>query len=261
MTAREYVSGGVASLGWIAVIAGLALWASVGAMVPVSWAGLVGATLLALALLVVGGLRDAVRAAGQPRLAGWTHAVTALLALLAAVAFVGLPQAEIGRIPAAAVAAGGALLCALAARYPRPRNRERHAPEADPSPATHRGGPDSPEEWLGRLAGLLEGRHDLPRSQAAELVEEARSHLAATRRAPAAEFGPVEEYALRLAEPVPVRHSPWWRRPTVQAAVLTAAGGYWLVENLLVHGPAWRTALAAGVVLASGGPLVGWRPR
>jgi hypothetical protein len=256
LTAADYVSGGVTNLGLTAVVASLVLWAAFGATVPVSWAGLVGAVLVALVLFVLGGLRDAVRVAGRPRLVGPAHVLAVLVAVLAVVAFLGLPRTEIGRIPVLAIAAGGVVLTVLSFRYPR----SRAEPDVKAATAATAQGsePEDTERWLGRLAGLLEGRHELPRGRAAEMVEEARSHLAATGRAPDAEFGPVEEYALRLAEPTPARRIPWWRRPPVQTAVLAAAGTYWLVVNVLDQGPAWRTMLAAGVLLASGGPLA-WR--
>ncbi|GAA5609508.1 hypothetical protein CP981_01935 [Streptomyces platensis] len=60
-------------------------------------------------------------------------------------------------------------------------------------------------EWYAAVVArdripLLEERHGLSRSRAAELTREATHHLTATGCSPQEEFGPVELYALQLDE-------------------------------------------------------------
>jgi hypothetical protein len=186
---------------------------------PVTPAILAGLALLAAALMASGGLPGALRAAGRPRQAKLAYVAAGVLGLLSATAFTTLPHGQIARVPVLGLVAISVVALGLLTRAPKPRTRRPRQP---------RGTDGDPDAWLTRLSGLLVGRYDLPPERAADLVREARAHLAATGAAPQDEFGSPADYARRVAEPEPVRRDPWWRTPPV--AML-----------------AWGLAIAAGV--------------
>ncbi|MGS2589791.1 hypothetical protein [Streptomyces hebeiensis] len=103
----------------------------------------------------------------------------------------------------------------------------------------------APEDWLRDLTRLLEERHEVPGARAAELTEEAAQHLATSGRAPEEEFGPVELYALDLAEQEAAPRARWWQRGDVQQVVLSLILVSYLADNLATGGPVWLTVLAA----------------
>jgi hypothetical protein len=85
-----------------------------------------------------------------------------------------------------------------------------------------------------------------------------RAHLEATGAAPRDEFGPLADYARRLAEPEPARRDPWWR--TRPATMLShAAGivtGVCAFADLPADGHVWAAWLVALPVTAA----VAWQP-
>ncbi|MER5869547.1 hypothetical protein [Streptomyces sp. NPDC002044] len=114
-------------------------------------------------------------------------------------------------------------------------------PETDAPDAQER------ELWLRELTRLLEERHAIPRARAAELTEEAAGHLDATGHAAGQEFGPVELYALRLAEADAPR-AGWKRGGVLPDAVLAVILTGYLVAGIASGGPLWQIGLAAGAL-------------
>lgn len=234
-------------------------------------AGLIGAALFGLSWFTIYGVPNALRTAGHPRLAPWGYAVGGILVVATGVALVELPRTRLVTIPVLAVTASAALVVWLATRQRRAEPRSARQPSpADPAAADlaasdpaasgpaaadlavgkpANGDPGDAGRWLARLDGLLIGRFDVPPARAAELVAEARSHLLATGARPGDEFGPVAQYARRLADSEPVRRGPWWRSTSAELlrnAVLTAVILQWSVGYL--HDRQWWLALSAWVV-------------
>jgi hypothetical protein len=232
MTAGDYVGGSVFVLTLALIplsLFGAYLYGTWS--LPLNPARVAGLLLMAAAFITCQAGPSALRAAGYPRLAPWAYAGTAVIVVAAAGAFVGLPKTDLGSIPVWGIIVVAALgLFAQTRPSKPPRTPAVRATTAPAATAT-----DDPEHWFRRLDGLLVGRHDVPEARAAELVAEARAHLAAAGGPPTAEFGPVEEYAVTLADQEPVRVGPWWRGTTalilfalVQAGVLVRWGtGYW----------------------------------
>lgn len=129
--------------------------------------------------------------------------------------------------------AGSALLWSAARHKPGPGHTELTM-----------GSHPLPENWLVDLPRLLEERHGLSRSRAAELTREATHHLTATGCFPQEEFGPVELYALQLAEGQSVPRTRWWMRHDAQAAALAVILVGYLMTNLASAGPVWQTVPA-----------------
>ncbi|WP_086824654.1 hypothetical protein [Allokutzneria sp. NRRL B-24872] len=203
MTARSRRRVLIILLGVQVLVLCLVLWLEVGLMVPLTLAGSVGAVLgiAAAAGAMVTGFE--LRPSGRPRAVVWAFAGVGVLVVLAALAFTTLPKTPIGSLPVPVVAALGILVVWWGSRY-EPR-------------ALNTGASD----WEKRLAGLLEGRHDIPRRRAAELAAEAGQHLAASGNTAEEEFGPAEEYAAELAGHEPAR-PPWWRSGRAQNALMAA---------------------------------------
>lgn len=161
-------------------------------------ARLVGSAVFAVVFITLFGLPESLRAAGHPRLAPWVAVPTLLLMGLAVGAFTVLPHTALIRIPVLAldvVAVVAALLFLGPSKRPDPAD-------------TSAPGPHDPDQWFRRLDGLLVGRHDLPPSRAADVVDEARAHLSTAD--PSTEFGPVEVYAAGLAGNETARQVPRW---------------------------------------------------
>ena len=174
-----------------AVLAGA--WAAGSMSLPVTVAGLVGTAGVAAAVLTGYGAGGALRSAGRPRAAIMAYACGVLLVVAAAAAFTGLPRTRLTTVPVLAVVAVALLACWLLTRPGRARA------------ATDETGPADTEAWFARLDGLLVGRFDVPRRRSAELVAQARAHVAASGTAPREEFGPAARYARELAAAEPAR--------------------------------------------------------
>ena len=178
-------------------------------------ARLVGSVLFALAFLTLFGVPDALRAAGRPRLAPWAYLPTLLLMALSTIAFTVLPHQQWIRIPVLVLDAVAIVVILIQLGPAKP---DRPLPEREPARTA-----EQIERWFADLEGLLIGRHDLPPTRAAELVAEARSHLAAAPDpSPSVEFGLVEIYAAEIAGPETVRTVPWWHQQATRNIVFVA---------------------------------------
>ncbi|MFJ7899448.1 hypothetical protein ACIQ6V_02845 [Streptomyces sp. NPDC096198] len=232
-TRSDLAFAALAQVGLAAVLSGVYLWVCDGTMLTVTPAGLAGTALTAIALLcaccAAGCARSRMRGA-----LGWGVAALGAV-LLAATAFTTLPGTSIGRLPAPSLCVLGVLLLWTAAGHEPDPNREQREVKA----------PTGPADWLTELPRLLEERHGLSRARASELTREAAHHLTATGHSAEEEFGPVEVYALRLAEEQTPPRAPWWTRDDIQAAVFTAVFATYLISSLSSRGPLWQTALAA----------------
>ncbi|MFJ7998567.1 hypothetical protein ACIQ7D_15685 [Streptomyces sp. NPDC096310] len=178
----------------------------------VTVSGLCGVALMAV-VVQLGWFGLGLHADGRIRAAALAVGGAAALVVASALAFLALPDDRIARFPTLALIPVCVALHALTVRLGRGRHSRATAP-AGP------GDPTDPDQWLRRLEALLRGRHKLPGRRAAELTAEARNHLAASGSSPAEEFGPVEVYALGLAEHAGPR--TWWSRSDWQLPVLCA---------------------------------------
>jgi hypothetical protein len=247
MTSADYLTGAGFYVGSIMI-----LWSVFGGFVYSTWtfdanpARLTGAALLGLTYITAYGLPPALRAAGYPRYANAGYGVAAVMAVLAATAFVALPKTRLFSMPVLAVTALGVLVCWLTTRPGK-------APAAEPAAEAS---PGDPDRWFAQLQGLLVGRHDLPQSRARELAAEARSHIARTGTEPHVEFGPAGEYAEALAQGEPARKDPWWRT-RVARMVFTALA----IAITIQYAFGWLSSGYAWVAYGIGVPLVlalGW---
>ncbi|GAA3986856.1 hypothetical protein GCM10022247_01500 [Allokutzneria multivorans] len=201
MTARSRRRALIVFLGAHVVVLGVVLWTAVGLTVPLTLAGVVGSVLGLAAAVGVVVTAFELRPSGRPRAVVWAFAVVGVLTVLTALAFTGLPKTSLGTLPAPIVAVLGIALVWWGLRY-EPRVLSTGA-----------------GDWEKRLAGLLEGRHDLPRARAVELAAEAGQHVTASGNTAEEEFGTAEEYAAELAGHEPAR-PPWWRSGRAQNAVM-----------------------------------------
>ncbi|MEW1568418.1 MULTISPECIES: hypothetical protein [unclassified Streptomyces] len=240
-TRADHVSGLLGLAGLVALLGGGWAWVRIATMLTISSASLAGSALTCVAMttswLTVSLARTRRRGARR-----W-GAVTAAAVLLAATAFMTLPRTSLGRVPAPALCVLGVLLLWAALRADRAPE-----PTPDPNPDREESAMTSqtlPENWLVDLPRLLQERHGLSRAQAHGLTREAAQHLTATGRDPEDEFGPVELYALKLAEEQAAPRPPWWQRNDMQAALMALILLGYLAVNLASHGPLWQTVLAA----------------
>ncbi|MFJ9033411.1 hypothetical protein ACIRQP_33845 [Streptomyces sp. NPDC102274] len=206
----------------LVVGSGLALVRGEG-WVKLTFAGVAGSVLVMAAMVATGSVL-ALRTAGRLKAAASAAVGVLVLVMAGAVAFLGLSRETMGQLPAWAFAVGGASL-ALFGWWLEPsagsRRRATSAPgQESGSMESAVSGADASEtdRWLGHLAGLLSGRHGIPRRRVRQLLAETRLHLDATGRAPAEEFGPVEVYALELADQSGRR--AWWTREGGYLALL-----------------------------------------
>ncbi|PRY23392.1 hypothetical protein [Pseudosporangium ferrugineum] len=200
MTPGDYLGGQLFNLS-VLVIPGSLLVAAIDRTWTFSAtaAGLAGTALLVVALFCGAGIPQAVRASGRPHLVKYSYLGAVLFGAAAAAAFMTLERERLFPVPVPAVVAVAAIAVALQLRSSKQEEAEAPA------------GPDSAEDWPGRLTGLLIGRYDLPPERAAELAEQARTRAQESGRTPAELFGPAAEYARRLQEDEPVRQDPFWR--------------------------------------------------
>ncbi|MFD2419822.1 hypothetical protein [Amycolatopsis pigmentata] len=213
--------------GVLAVLGGAWAWISEGLMLPATMAGLAGTALLVCMIYGVL-LFLSLSKEGKPRRAPWILGAVVLLVPLAAVAFELLPRKELFPLPAPLLIAFGIALLAWGTSRTG-GTRSKHS------------GQDT-EAWLRDLAGLLEGRHDLTRERAGELAAEAAAHLTESGRTPEEEFGPVEEYAARLAEHEAPR-PPWWRDARILRAARPLGWGVLAALNVIDGGPWWLSGV------------------
>lgn len=158
--------------------------------VALSASTLIGGALLALTFAAGAGVLW-LRRAGLPATSWAAVAATVALTVATATVLTGeAGQQVFGRLPVAVLALVGLGLIAVVFVLPdrRPRRRER-------------GRSRSAAAWYRRLGGLLRGRHRFPLARTRDLVDEARSHVAASGAThPSDDLGEPAHHALVLAE-------------------------------------------------------------
>ncbi|MGP9023136.1 hypothetical protein ACT1U9_32615 [Streptomyces sp. BR1] len=227
LAAGDRFTGGLVLAGGQAVLFGIALWVGKGFWLTAGWPELTGGALLAVVSVAVSGVMPELRAAA--RLRAWRIARAAVCALVVttAVLFTSVPSRSLVEVPAPALFGVGALLAFAGFRLPGERAGRwflgrRAAAE-----------PVGDDAWLARLETLLRGRHGYRPAAAARCREEARDHLRASGGDAAEEFGPVEVYAMRLADN-PGRTSRSARAkliPVAAMCALTVWCGYGLLTD------------------------------
>lgn len=234
---------GLVMAGVHAVLFGIVLWVADGFWLTAGWPELTGGALLMVLSVTVSGVLPELRAAARLRAWRIALATVCVLILTAATLFTAVPSEPLVEVPAPALFVVGTLLAVAGFRLSEERagrwflgRRAAREPVGD-------------EAWLARLETLLRGRHGFPRAAAARCREEARDHLRASGGGAAEEFGPVEVYALRLAD-TPGRTARAARTRVVPAVAMCAIGVGW-VYDLLAHpepGSMWFWLKAAAVL-------------
>ncbi|MFE9370491.1 hypothetical protein ACFYM2_12045 [Streptomyces sp. NPDC006711] len=225
------------------VLFGIMLWVSEGFWLSAGWPQLSGATLLTTVFVAAVGVLPELRAAA--RLLAWRITLVAVCVLVVATAtlFTSVRADPFVHVPAPALFGVGGLLAFAGFRL----SYERAGRWFAGAPAAARHVDD--EAWLARLEALLKGRHGYRSGAAARSREEARDHLEASGGSAVEEFGPVEIYAMRLAEG-PARPGRSARAQLFPAAAMCALCAWWGCD-LLTHpeaGSAWFW-IKAGVLL------------
>ncbi|PRY41572.1 hypothetical protein [Umezawaea tangerina] len=236
-TVFEAWSAVMASAALVTILAGAALWLWNGLLVPLTPAGLAGIPILYAALLCLLYAVVVARPLGKPRTVVPAGIATAVLVVLAACAFVLLPREAVASMPAPVLLAAGVLLAwwAFARR----------------STTRVIAGVEGAGEWLVELRGLLEGRHDVARDRADDLVRETAQHLRACGRPPREEFGPVDEYAVTLAHQHPAA-PVWWRRETTRRWLLVGLAAGFVASAVFGGQPTWYVVIAVALLIGSG---------
>ncbi|GAA0587228.1 hypothetical protein GCM10010394_15380 [Streptomyces crystallinus] len=239
-TAGGRFTAGLVLAGVQTALFGLVLWMSDGFWLSAGWPELTGAALLTVLSVAVSGVLPELRAAA--RLRAWRFSLAAVCVLVMATAglFTAVPSRPLMEVPAPALFGVGGLLAVAGFRLSEERaGRWFLGRRATAEPV----GDDA---WLARLEALLRGRHGYPPAAAARCREEARDHLRASGGGAAEEFGPVEVYALRLAD-TPGRKSRSARAHLIPAVAMCAIGLRWGYD-VLAHpepGSVWFWAKAA----------------
>ncbi|MCK2244419.1 MULTISPECIES: hypothetical protein [unclassified Crossiella] len=233
-----------AMIGWVGlktIVLGVFLLFVKGLFIPLTPAGLTGVPIVYAALLCALYASNLARLLGRPRTVAPAWIVTGVLVVLAATALVELPREVLGSLPTPLFLAAGGLLVWWA--WQRKSTSEvAKAVEHD-------------HEWLDRLRGLLEGRHDVPRERADALVRETAAHLAAGGNPPAEEFGPVEEYAVTLAEHQPAAPR-WWQREIARHWVSFGLAVGFVGSAVFGDQPTWYFVTALALLAMSSALLV-----
>jgi hypothetical protein len=241
-TVFEAWSSVIAQFALTTVLVGVLAWIKEGLIIPLTVAGLVGVPIAYAARLSMLYASTIARRIGKPRTVIPAWIATGVLVLLAAYALVELSHETVGSMPAPLFLVAGGLLAWWGYR------RES---ASDLTKAT-----ESAEEWLDELRGLLEGRHDVSRARADDLVKEAAQHLATSERTPQEEFGPVDEYAMTVAEHQPAAPL-WWQREITRYWVFFGVAVASLSPAVLGdHRPTWYWVTVAFVIVLSSALLV-----
>lgn len=190
------------------VVSAIVLMTSGTWVVEVTLAGLAGYAALGLVagMWTMGAI---ARKSGRPRWGRLYWIGSAPLVVLAAVLFTQLPKTVLGQVWSVLLALVG--VAGMAVLLPRLRWTRRQRVPAEPREA---------EQWFRRLRGLLVGRHEIAPGAARRIVAESRAHLRGSAATPEEEFGPIEQYALRVAEQAE-HQPPWWRRQEIFAPVMS----------------------------------------
>ncbi|MEU7134411.1 hypothetical protein [Streptomyces sp. NPDC046261] len=188
-TAGERFTTAVVMAGFMGLTLSAVRWISDGLWVKVSFASSAAAGALAAGAVILC-LAVALRAAGRMR-AMWA-CLGAFIVMVACgmIAATVLPQYLLFSLPIPVLLAVSVAVMVGAHWLPDAT--------ADRWFSSRHGGDDA--AWMGRLDGLLRGRHGIPVKDAREYVTEVRSHLSSAEcRSAQEEFGDVETYAARLA--------------------------------------------------------------
>ncbi|RDG36819.1 hypothetical protein [Streptomyces corynorhini] len=245
-THAEHVGAALMAIGCVLLLAGPVLWIVEGAMLPVTLAGLVGVVLVVLA--ATGGNVTFTLSGSRVRAAvGWGVA-TAVLVVLAAVAFTTLPATDLGRIPALTLSVLGIPLFYWGLKHGSDSAADT-AKAARAGTGTDAGTGTGTEGWLRELTRQLKEEHGIRAARAAELTAEAAEHLRATGARPEEEFGPVGPYAVRLADEDATPHERWWLRDGVRSSALTLAVTVGLTWSAFSAGlPVWQLAVGCAAI-------------
>jgi len=248
--ARSALALGLVVGGALAVVAAVLAAVATGWWLPVSVRGLVGVPLVGggapLAGLAVRWWRG-----GRLRPAGGAGVAAAAVVVVAAAVLTGGPAEVLGRVPVLALGLLGVGLVTAGALLPTGVR-----PVRDDSSAL------SPQDWYGRLEGVLRGRHAVPRARAREMTAEARAHVRSSGAAhPAVELGDPRLHALALVDASGERER--WRQSRSQrfdlalvALLLVLAG-----STALEDGITWLGGIAAVLALHLGTTVLRRRRR
>ncbi|WP_329067095.1 hypothetical protein [Streptomyces sp. NBC_01429] len=245
-THAEHVGAALMGTGCVALLAGPVLWIIEGAMLPVTVAGLVGAVLVGLAL--TGGNVAFTLSGSRVRAAVCWGSATAVLVVLAAIAFTTLPATGLGRIPALAVSVLGITLLYWGVKHGSDSDPDSDSGSGKGAPAQADLGTGA-EGWLRELTRLLKEEHGIRAARAAELTAEAAEHLRASGGRPEEEFGPVGPYAVRLSDEDSTSHERWWLRDGVRSSVLSLFITVGLTVSAYRAGlPVWQVMVGCAAV-------------
>ncbi len=240
-TVFEAWSSVIAGFGLTTILVGVVAWFKQGLVIPLTPAGLTGVPIVYAALLCSRYAANIARPIGKPRTVVPAWIATGLLVVLAACAFVLLPREAVGSMPSPLFIVAGVLLAWWA------YHRES---AADVTKAT-----EGAAEWLDELRGLLEGRHDVSRERAEDLVKETAQHLATSGSTPEEEFGPVDEYAVTLAQHHPAAPR-WWQLDITRYWVSFALACSFVATTVYSDQPIWYVVTAYVLLVVSSVLLV-----
>lgn len=241
-TVFEAWSAVIGRVGLTTMMVGVVAWFKQGLTIPLTPAGLTGVTIVYAAMLSLLYAANIARLIGKPRTVVPAWIATAVLVVLAACAFVLLPREAVASMPAPMFLVAGGLLVWWA--YARES-------ATDLTKAT-----EGAEEWLDELRGLLEGRHDVAADRADDLVKEAAQHLATSGRTPQEEFGPVDEYAVTLAQHQPAAPA-WWQLEITRHWLFFGLAVSYFASAVFGDKPTWYFILALVALALSGTLLIG----
>ncbi len=239
-------TGALVFAGAQAVLFGIVLWVSGGFWLSAGWPQLAGGALLVLLSVTAVGVLPELRSAARPKAWRVGLAAAGALVVTTAVLFTSVPSGTLLRLPAPALFGLGALLALAGFRLPDERAGRWFAGRRAAAQ------PEGDDAWLARLEALLRGRHGYPATAAARFREEAGDHLRASGGSAVEEFGPVEIYALRLADNLgrARRSARAQRLPAAAVSALCLWWGY----DLLAHpepGSAWFWVKVVALILAA----------
>lgn len=258
LTPAERCVGGLLTFGALGTVGSVVAWIRAGL-----WIDLTGSSLTALGTVILTVLLMIVAfslwSAGRVRSTWWCVGGIGATIFAGSGAASALPDAHLFSLPVPVLTVVSLAFIALVWTLPE-TTFERWFPSS-PAPT----GDD--ERWLSQLDGLLRGRHTMSARDARGHVREVRQHLTADRDDRAGQhgsaediFGPVETYALLLAE-TPKRKARAVQRRTLYIRVGALA---LLLTRLIDLGRAsqplsfWFWALLVVAVAGCGYVAHGW---
>lgn len=211
--------------------------------------GVVGSAVTVAAAATLGA-SYVLRRMGLPRVGIGCLCSVPVLIVLAAGAFLRLPDDVMGQVWSIVLGLAGAVVGGVSlALFMRTAG--------EPPPLSD--GPKDPQRWFRRLRGLLIGRHDVPPRVAEALVARSRGRFAeSTSALPCDRFGPLAAHAMEIAEGAQ-RRTPLLHRHEVTTSAMAAL---WLVMFLVDvsgGGDGWSTWFRLVVaVLLTAIAVVAW---